>query len=78
MDVNPTNFSEAGMVLSFLIILGGLSFVINAIRGTKPASTVIWGKDESGKTIKARERISWAIMGAGFIFLGIARLIRHH
>jgi len=65
------------MVISFLIILGGLSFLINAMRGTKPASMVLWGRDESSKPMKARERISWAIMGAGLVFLGILQLMRH-
>jgi hypothetical protein len=62
---------------SFLVIIGGLFLLTNAIRGTKPASTALWGKDASGKPIKARERISWAILGAGLILLGALQIISH-
>jgi hypothetical protein len=62
---------------SFLLIAGGLVLVANAIRGTKPSSTALWGKDESGKPIKAGERISWAILGAGLILLGAFQIMNH-
>ena len=62
---------------SYLLIAGGLVLVTRAIRGTKPVSTVLWGKDESGKPIKARERISWAILGSGLILLGVLQIMSH-
>lgn len=65
------------MAFSYLLIAGGLALVTQAIRGTKPGSTVLWGKDESGKPTKARERISWAILGAGLILLGAFQIISH-
>lgn len=63
------------MPFSYLLIAGGLVFVTKAIRGTKPASTVLWGNDESGKPIKTRERISWAILGSGLILLGVLQIM---
>jgi hypothetical protein len=59
------------------MIAGGLLFVTNAIRGTKPSSIVLSGKNESGKPISARERTSWAILGAMLILLGVAQLMSH-
>ena len=41
-------------LFSFLLILGGLAFVRSAVRGTKPSSTVLWGKDSAGKPIEDR------------------------
>jgi hypothetical protein len=62
-------------IFSWALIAGGCVFVTNAVRGTKPASIVLSGKNESGKPITARERISWAILGAILILLGTARLM---
>ena len=61
----------------FLLIIGGFFLVANAVRGIKPSSPVLWGKDASGKPIKARERISWAILGAGLILLGAFQILNH-
>jgi hypothetical protein len=60
-----------------LLIAGGLVLMTNAVRGTKPSSIVLSGKDESGKPIKTRERISWAILGAMLILIGAAQLLSH-
>jgi hypothetical protein len=49
----------------------------NAVRRTKPSSIVLSGKDESGKPIKTRERISWAILGAMLILIGAAQLLSY-
>ena len=58
---------------SFLLIIGGFFLVANAVRGIKPSSPVLWGKDASGKPIKARERISWGILGLGLFFLVLSK-----
>jgi hypothetical protein len=64
-------------VFAFVLIAGGLLLVRNALHGTKPSSTVLWGKDQSGKPINTRERISWAILGAGLILLGAFQILNH-
>ncbi len=65
-------------LFSFLLILGGLAFVRSAVRGTKPSSTVLWGKDSAGKPMKTAERISWALLGAGVVILGVFQLFSDH
>jgi len=64
-------------IFSFLLIGGGLYLVTNAIRGTKPSSSALWGRDESGKPISARERVSWAVLGTGLIVLGALQIMNH-
>jgi hypothetical protein len=65
-------------IFSLALIAGGCVLVTNAIRGTKPASIVLSGKNESGKPITARERVSWGILGAILILLGAAQLMNLH
>jgi hypothetical protein len=64
-------------VLPVLLIAAGVVFVMSAFRGTKPASIVLSGKDDSGKPIKARDRIAWAILGTMLIVLGAVQLMIH-
>jgi len=63
---------------SFLLFAGGLVLGTNAIRGTGPSSTALWGKDESGKTIKTRERVSWVFLGALLVLLGAFQIMSHY
>ena len=62
-------------VIPLILIMGGLVLLRCGIRGTKPASATLWGKNESGKPIKLTERVSWGICGAGMIFLGAFQLL---
>ena len=65
-------------LFSFLLIIAGFGFVRIAIRGPKPSSTVLWGKDSAGKLMKTGERISWSILGVGLILLGAYQLFGHN
>jgi hypothetical protein len=64
--------------IPFIIIGGGLVTVKNAIRGVKPTSLALWGKNESGNPINNRERISWAILGMLMLLVGAWQLWRHY
>jgi len=64
--------------ISAILLLAGVLLVINAVRGTKPASAVLWGKDQSGAPINVRDRVSWAIVGIGLALLGIFQFANRH
>ena len=54
-------------MFSLIYILGVLFFLRSGIRGTKPHSFVLCGKDESGKPIDWPKRIAWGLLGLMFL-----------